>query len=78
VAENVEGYEKGKWLHLWSVNHHNIKVEGNFSNSAKYINKGVLCPLTNHTVYQGNNRPEAALKIIKMAGRMSNRKEISN
>jgi hypothetical protein len=69
VVENVEGYEKGKWLHLWSVNHHNIKVDRNFSNSSKYINKGILCPLTNHTLYSEQNRPQAALDIIKKAGR---------
>jgi len=78
VAENVEGYEKGKWLHLWSVNHHNIKVDRNFSNSAKYLNKGILCPLTNHTVYQGTERPEAAQKIVEQAGRKSPTKSLNS
>ena len=68
VCENVETSEKGKWLHLWSPDHHSITVDGNFSNSPKFINKGILCPLTRHTVYQGENRPEAAVEIINRAG----------
>lgn len=68
VTENVETSPKGKWLHLWSVNHHNIRVDGNFSNSPKHLNKGINCPLTRHTVYEGENRPAPAAAIIAQAG----------
>jgi hypothetical protein len=68
VCEDVETSERGIWLHLWSASHHNIKVNGNFSNSTKFINKGINCPLTNHTIYEGHNRPSGALEIIGKAG----------
>lgn len=68
VCEDVGQTGESKWLHLWSLNHHNIKVDGNFSNTSKFINKGINCPLTNHTIYEGHNRPAGALEIINKAG----------
>lgn len=68
VCEEVETNSAGKWLHLWSASHHDIRIDGNFSNSNKFLNKGINCPLTNHTLYEGKNRPKEALDIINNAG----------
>ena len=68
VLENVETSSKGKWLHLWSTYHHDIKVDSNYSNSEKFINKGINTPVTNQQTYQVENRPQAAVEIIRKAG----------
>ena len=68
VSEQVETSTRGKWLHLWSKNHHDITVTDNFSDSPKLINKGINCRVTNNTVYKGSNRPAAAVEIIRKAG----------
>jgi hypothetical protein len=78
VCEDVEGTKIGKWLHLWSVLHHNIKVDGNYSNSERFLNKGINCPLTNSTYYQGYKRPDGALKIIDNAGLESGYENLRN
>ena len=68
VLEDVENSERGKWLHLQSSRTHHIKIDGNYSNSAKFLNKGVNCLITDHTEYNGHNRPHGALGIIGQAG----------
>ena len=68
VCEDVGNRKNSKWLHLWSKNHYDIKIDNNFSNSLKFINVGINCPLTNQAYYEGYNRLAGALEIIKKAG----------
>ena len=49
VVSNIRG---SKWLHLWTKSIHNITVENNFVDTAKFLNHGTNCPMINNHVFK--------------------------
>jgi hypothetical protein len=53
-----------EWLHLWTGSIHNISVDNNWVDTAKYINHGTNCPMVNNTLFPDNKPPPAGAQAI--------------
>ena len=65
VVERTNG---ATWLHIWTGNIHDIKVNDNFADTKAYRDSGTRCLVTNTTVYAPGNRTAAAQAIVSSAG----------
>lgn len=57
-----------KWLHLWTASIHDVRVVGNYADTARQENHGTRCPEVNNTVFKPGQPPPDAVAIMLRAG----------
>ena len=67
ISKNVLDTDYGSWIIIWSERCHDMKIDGNYTNTGQANNHGTNTPLLNTQVEKGSWSPEAQA-IIDAAG----------